>query len=35
MRLIEEDLVTRFEGQRILSHEKVKFELNIEIIRIN
>lgn len=35
MRLVEENPITRLEGQRILSHKKVKFELNIEIIRIN
>lgn len=35
MRLVEEPLTTRVEGQRILSYEKVKFELNVERIRSN
>lgn len=35
MRHIEGQLMVRSEGQRILSHEKVKFELNVERIRIN
>lgn len=35
MRHIEGHLMVRLEGWRSLSHEKVKFELNFERIRIN
>lgn len=35
MRHVKKDLITKLKGQRILPHENIKFELNIERIRIN